>query len=210
MVDEVVVLARGVSFIAMFQAAGGAVFLTLFGTQLPICGARILRLLRIAAIVAVLLVLVQFGSEAARLAGEFSGLWDESMQKLAWHSAPGGAVRLRLSALLLVLAGLLIYPRPLGGKGPPIRIRPAVRSRYRCAGVRLHRHRTHCRSSASIGSGAVAPGPSVVYRFLVRRVMAVAAGGVARGTRGFSCGSAAIFPACRMDRAGAAHGGWGH
>jgi putative copper resistance protein D len=52
-------------------------------------------------------VLLQFSFEAARLSGEFSGLWDEQMQRLAWHSAAGTAVRLRLSGLLLVLVGLI-------------------------------------------------------------------------------------------------------
>jgi putative copper resistance protein D len=106
MVDSVAVLVRGISFIAMFQAAGGAVFVTLFGACLPVSGARIRRLLRIATISAIALLLLQFSFEAARMAGEFSGLWDEAMQKLAWHSAAGAAMRLRLVGLLLVLVGL--------------------------------------------------------------------------------------------------------
>jgi putative copper resistance protein D len=106
MVDSVAVLVRGISFIAMFQAAGGAVFVTLFGSYLPASGAPIRRLLRIATMSAIALLLLQFSFEAARLAGEFSGLWDEAMQKLAWHSAAGAAVRLRLIGLLLVLVGL--------------------------------------------------------------------------------------------------------
>ena len=38
MVDSVALLIRGLSFIAMFQAAGGAVFVTLFGTSLALSG----------------------------------------------------------------------------------------------------------------------------------------------------------------------------
>jgi putative copper resistance protein D len=106
MVDAVAVLIRGLSFIAMFQAAGGAVFVTLFATWLPLSGLRIRRLLRIVTLTAIALLLLQFSFEATRLAGDFSGLWDERLQKLAWDSAAGTAMRLRLSGLVLVFVGL--------------------------------------------------------------------------------------------------------
>ena len=106
MVDSVAVLIRGLSFIAMFQAAGGAVFLALFGADLPRSGVGILRMLRIVTVIAIALVLLQFSFEATRLAGEFSALWDKQMQELAWHSAAGSALRLRLIGLLLVLVSL--------------------------------------------------------------------------------------------------------
>jgi putative copper resistance protein D len=114
MVDSVAVLIRGLSFIAMFQAAGGAVFVTLFGTYLPVSGVRIRLLLRIVTLTAIALLLLQFSFEAARLAGELSGLWDEQLQRLAWDSAAGTAMRLRLSGLLLVLVGLQGFA-PVGG-----------------------------------------------------------------------------------------------
>lgn len=115
MVDSVAVLIRGLSFIAMFQAVGGAVFLALFGTDLRLSGARILRLLRIVTVIAIALVLLQFSFEAARLAGEFSALWDKPMQELAWHSAAGSAAELRLIGLLLVLVGLYASGRFTAG-----------------------------------------------------------------------------------------------
>jgi putative copper resistance protein D len=114
MVDSVAVLLRGLSFIALFQAVGGALFVTLFGTYLPVSGVRIRRLLRIATLTAGALVLLQMSFEAARLAGEFSGLWDERMQGLAWHSAAGTAMRLQLSGLVLVLVGLQARRRLAG------------------------------------------------------------------------------------------------
>lgn len=114
MVDSVAVLIRGLSFIAMFQAVGGALFVALFGTDLPVSRPRIRRLLRIATLTAGALVLLQFSFEAARLSGAFSGLWDEQMQRLAWHSALGTALRLRLSGLLLVLVGLVTRRRMAG------------------------------------------------------------------------------------------------
>ena len=106
MVDSVAVLVRGLSFVAMFQAAGGALFVALFGAYLPVSGPRIRLLLRVVTLTAITLVLLQFACEAARLAGEFSGLWDMQMQTLAWDSAAGTAMRLRLGGLLLVLVGL--------------------------------------------------------------------------------------------------------
>jgi copper resistance protein D len=116
MVDSVAVLVRGLSFIALFQAMGGAVFVTLFGSSLPLSGPRIHRLLRLVTVIAIALVLLQFSFEAARLAGEFSGLWDEQMQKLAWHSPAGSAMRLRLIGLLLVLVGLQGTPPAAGAR----------------------------------------------------------------------------------------------
>jgi putative copper resistance protein D len=113
-VDSVAVLIRGLSFIAMFQAAGGAVFVSLFGAGVPGSEVRIRRLLRSVTLTALALLLLQFSFEAARLAGEFSGLWDERMQKLAWDSPAGTALRLRLSGLLLVLVGLHGFA-PVGG-----------------------------------------------------------------------------------------------
>lgn len=115
MVDAVAVLIRALSFIAMFQAAGGAVFVTLFGTSVPGCGLRIERVLRVATVLAIALVLLQFSFEAARLAGEFSGLWHARMQALAWHSAAGTAMRLQLLGLLLVLVGLQASARGMSG-----------------------------------------------------------------------------------------------
>jgi copper resistance protein D len=115
MVDSAAVLIRGLSFIAMFQAVGGALFLSLFGSRLPVSGWPIRRLLRRVTVVAVALVLLQFAFEAPRLSGELSGLWDAQMQQLAWHSASGTATRLRLIGLLLVLVALYLSRRALAG-----------------------------------------------------------------------------------------------
>jgi copper resistance protein D len=106
MIEGLSVLVRALSFVAMFQAAGAAVFLTLFGNRLPLAAVPIARLARIATVLAIALVLAHYSLEAARLAGDFSGLFDIRMQQLAWQSAPGTAVCFRVSGLLLVMAGL--------------------------------------------------------------------------------------------------------
>ena len=115
MVDSVAVLIRGLSFIALFQAVGGALFVVLFGADLRLSAVHIRRLLRIVTVLAIALVLLQFSFEATRLAGEFSALWDKPMQELAWHSAAGSALRLRLIGLLLVFVGLHTSRRSMTG-----------------------------------------------------------------------------------------------
>jgi len=101
MPDSVVVLVRALSFIAMFQAAGAAVFLTLFRAHLPVAAAPIGRLARIATLAAAALVMLHFSLEAA------------GMQRLAWHTAAGTALSLRLGGLLLVMVGLIFSGRRL-------------------------------------------------------------------------------------------------
>ncbi len=103
MSDSVAVLVRALSFIAMFQAAGAAVFLTLFAGDLPIAAAPIRRLARIATIAAAALVVVHFSLEAAGLVA------------VAWHSALGTAVSLRLAGLALILTALLTPRRIVAG-----------------------------------------------------------------------------------------------
>ncbi len=110
MVDWIAVLVRGVSFIALIQAAGGALFLLLFGRQLPRSAMAIRRFVINATVFAIVLLLIQFSLEATRLAGELAGLWDASLQTLAWHSAAGEAARLRLAGLILILVGLRMLP----------------------------------------------------------------------------------------------------
>jgi putative copper resistance protein D len=103
MTDSVVVLVRALSFIAMFQAAGAAVFLTLFRAHLSVAAAPIARLARIATLAAAALVVLHFSLEAA------------GMQRLAWHTAAGTALCLRLGGLLLVMSGLITERRLVAG-----------------------------------------------------------------------------------------------
>jgi len=100
--DSVVVLVRAASFIALFQAAGAALFLTLFEATVPTAAAPIRHLARIATLAALALVAVHFGLEAAGLVA------------VAWHSALGTALCLRLAGLLLILIGLCTYRRVSG------------------------------------------------------------------------------------------------
>ncbi len=116
MVDAVAVFARALSFIALFQAVGGALFLMLFGTRVAVGRAPMARMARLATVGAALLLVLQFALQGARLAGDFTGVWDRPLQQVLWQSAPGTALRLQLTGLLLVLVGLN-WSRSLGALG---------------------------------------------------------------------------------------------
>jgi putative copper export protein len=107
MVDSVAVLIRGLSFIAMFQAVGGALFVTLFGAHLPVSGVRIRRLLRIVTLTAIALLL-------AKMAGFGTLLGFAAWNKLRLTPAllqnnPAAAPRLRRSLTIeyLIIAAVL-------------------------------------------------------------------------------------------------------
>ena len=117
MIEWLAVLIRALSFIALFHAAGAALFLTLFGAGVPSAGPRIARQARFAALMAAALVLGHFSLEAGRLSGDLAGILDGRMQQLAWRSAAGTALCLHLAGLLLLMLGLSRVPRSGGARG---------------------------------------------------------------------------------------------
>ena len=106
MPDVLSVVLRALSFVLLFQAAGVAIFVALFGRQLTSSQVPIRRLGQAAAIVAIVLVAAHQAMEAARMAGEMSGLWDPALQGMAWNSPARVALICRLAGLLLIAAGL--------------------------------------------------------------------------------------------------------
>jgi len=109
--DVLSVILRALSFILLFQAAGVAIFVALFGRRLVSSRSAARRLGQAAALVAMVLVAGHYALEAARMAGELSGMWDSALQGMVWHS-PGRA------ALICRLAGLLLIAIGLQGAGP--------------------------------------------------------------------------------------------
>lgn len=105
-VDVLSVTLRALSFVALFQAAGIALFLACFGRYLPACGADLRRLGRAAAVVAGGLLIGQYLLESARMAGEMSGMVDASLQALVIHSPVATTLAWRLAGLVLVYFGL--------------------------------------------------------------------------------------------------------
>lgn len=93
---------RGLSFIAMAQAIGAALFLVLFGSALGNTRPRILRLARAAAAAALILVPAQLLLEAARMAGSLSGIADWSLQAFALSTPLAKVAGVRVIALGLL------------------------------------------------------------------------------------------------------------
>src|SRR5437588_1092809 len=111
MVDVLSVILRALTFVLLFQAAGVAICFAVFGRRLASCRGAVRRLGQAAALAAIALVAAHYALEAARMAGDLSGMWDPSLQGMVWHSSSRAAFTFRLAGLLLIAIGLQ------GGRG---------------------------------------------------------------------------------------------
>ena len=101
--DALVIGLRALSFVALFQATGGAIFLALFGSGLG--GAtveRIRSLTMIAAFTALVLAVLHYVLTPARMAGTFGATFDPSLEALLLQSNAGGAHIVRFVGLALL------------------------------------------------------------------------------------------------------------
>jgi putative copper resistance protein D len=94
------------SFVLLLQAAGVGIFVAIFGRRLASSRTAVRRLGQAAAIAAIVLVAAHHAMEAARMAGEMSGMWDPALQEMAWNSSARAALICRLAGLLLIAVGL--------------------------------------------------------------------------------------------------------
>jgi putative copper export protein len=108
MTDVISVGLRALSFILLFQAAGVALFIALFGRRLASSRDAVRRLGQAAALAAIVSVAAHYALEAARMAGELSGMWDPALQTMVWHSPSRAALICRLAGLLLIALGLQV------------------------------------------------------------------------------------------------------
>ncbi len=106
MPDVVSVILRVLSFVLLFQAAGVAIFVALFGRRLESSEGSIRRLGQAAALAGLILCAGHYAMEAARMAGEMSGMWDPTLQGMSWNSPARAALICRLLGLLLIAVGL--------------------------------------------------------------------------------------------------------
>jgi putative copper export protein len=106
-VDIASLALRALSFVAMWQAAGMALFTALFHSHLDASLPRIRRVGLYSALTAMLLVAAHHCLEAARRSGDFSSLWDAALQKEVLYSSVGAANLLRVIALSLVATGFM-------------------------------------------------------------------------------------------------------
>jgi putative copper export protein len=104
--DLLSVALRAAAFDSLFQAAGTALFVALFGGALAASRAPILRIGRFAALVAAPLLLAHAAIEAARMAGDYAGLADAGLQRLSWYSSDGAAQALQAGGALWIAAVL--------------------------------------------------------------------------------------------------------
>ena len=108
-VDAISALIRGLSFVALFQAAGVAIFLALFGRRLADTSQRVRSLGFVSAVAAIALVAAHYALEAARMAGALSGVFDRSLQQMVFESSMSTAWLWRTIGLVLI-AGTIRRP----------------------------------------------------------------------------------------------------
>ncbi|HEY6923061.1 MAG TPA: CopD family protein, partial [Steroidobacteraceae bacterium] len=105
-VDILSVVLRALSFVLQLQAAGAAFFAAAFGPALTISLSSVRSAARIAATAAFFVAAAHYVLETARMAGDMSGIFDSSLQSMAWNSSTGGAFSVRELGLLLIIAGM--------------------------------------------------------------------------------------------------------
>src|SRR5579862_1970593 len=88
-VDTTSVVLRALAFVAMWQAAGMAVFVVIFCRHLGSSRPLLRRVGLWSACTALLLVVAHHSLEAARRSGDFSSLWDFALQKQVLFSSVG-------------------------------------------------------------------------------------------------------------------------
>jgi putative copper export protein len=113
-VDAISALVRGLSFIALFQAAGVAIFLALFGRRLAATSQRVRSLGFVSAIAAIVLVAAHYSLEAARMAGTLSGVFDGSLQQMVFESTMSTAWMWRTIGLVLIAATIRRHDKVAG------------------------------------------------------------------------------------------------
>ncbi|MEO6186657.1 MAG: CopD family protein [Steroidobacteraceae bacterium] len=102
---------RGLSFVAMAQAAGALLFLLLFGSTLVESLQPVRRTARVAVIWALMLVPAQFLLEAARMSGRLAGLVDLDLQAFALSTPMGRVMAVRILGLAIVAMALQVRGR---------------------------------------------------------------------------------------------------
>jgi copper resistance protein D len=97
---------RAVSFVLLLNAAGITIFIAVFGYLLPDSVPATAKLGWRLAIGALVFVAGHHALEAARMAGEMSGVVDPAMQTMTLRSSEGATFALRMVGLALVALGL--------------------------------------------------------------------------------------------------------
>lgn len=110
--DAVAVGMRGAAFVAALQAAGLSPFIAVHRSALAENAPPLLSLARSMTLVGLALVLAHQGVEAARLAGDWSGLLDVDVQRVNWHRSAGVAALVGGAGLAIEYAGFCLRGLP--------------------------------------------------------------------------------------------------
>jgi putative copper export protein len=103
---------RGLSLVGLFQAAGSAFFLALFRSWLARSKHSVRRLGFYSALAGLVLMAAHQWFEGARMANDYTGLFDHSLQRLAWSSSGGSAAFFQIVGLSLIALALAHQARP--------------------------------------------------------------------------------------------------
>ncbi len=105
--DSVVLALRALSFVAIFQAVGNALFLDVFGARLSASvEERVRTLARIAAVAALCLAVAHYVLVPAWLAGNLGSTFDPSLSELLRESDAGTANIVRIVGLAVLFLSL--------------------------------------------------------------------------------------------------------
>jgi putative copper resistance protein D len=105
--DALVIGLRAIGFVALFQAAGAALFLALYEPHFASAPAGKLRsFARIAALVALIAAVLHYVLTPARMAGDFGSTFDPALESLLLRSNSGSAHIVRVVGLAILLLAL--------------------------------------------------------------------------------------------------------
>src|SRR5689334_17413131 len=108
MIDTLSIILRALSFIAIFQATGMAIFLAVFDGQLDVTAPRVRRMTIAATLGALILVAAHFALEPARMGDGLAALGDSTLWDVVLHTSLTTAFAWRVAGLTLLLVGLLL------------------------------------------------------------------------------------------------------
>jgi putative copper resistance protein D len=103
---------RALSFVALFQATGAAIYLACFGGLLAVTRRAVQRLAVSSALVAIVLLVLQYVLEAARMGGELASVMDRDLQTLALHLPAAHALAVRVAGLVVLVFALRMKSKP--------------------------------------------------------------------------------------------------
>lgn len=105
--DALVISLRAIGFVALFQAAGAALFLALYEPHVARVPAdKVRNAARIAALVALVAAVLHYVLTPARMAGDFGSTFDPALESLLLQSSSGTAHIVRVVGLAILLLSL--------------------------------------------------------------------------------------------------------